>query len=163
MRCCLALLVLVLVLVALLLLLNSLASSLPFPLLVRSVHWIGSVGFCALVLWVVHGPGSHGVPVVAWRGMKFCRPSRPWCGDGAAIRLHPGNSWGGTSTRIQFGRVGRCLEPLVSDDSVLRGSQFFRLIVFHFSWEKRRSISLLQGLGCQKIWQNATVVVFIVI
>ena len=86
MRCCLALLVLV----ALLLLLSSLASSLPFPLLVRSVHWIGSVGFCALVLWVVHGPGSHGVPVVACRGVKLCRPSRPWCGDGAAIGLHPG-------------------------------------------------------------------------
>jgi uncharacterized membrane protein YidH (DUF202 family) len=49
-RCCLALLVFVLVLVALLLLLTSLASSLPFPLVVRSVHWIGSVGFCALVL-----------------------------------------------------------------------------------------------------------------
>jgi hypothetical protein len=85
-RCCLALLVLV----VLLLLLSSLASSLPFPLVVRSVHWIGSVGFCALVLWVVHGPGSHGVPVVAWRGVKFCRSSRPWCGDGAAIGLHSG-------------------------------------------------------------------------
>ena len=47
--------------------------------------------FRALVLWVVHGPGSHRVPVVAWRGVKFCSPSRPWCGDGAAIGLHPGN------------------------------------------------------------------------
>jgi hypothetical protein len=41
--------------------------------------------------------------------------------------------------------LGRCFEFLVSDDSVLRGSQFFfSFNRLPFSSEKRRSISLLQ-------------------
>ena len=53
-----------------------------FPLVgaLRALDWFG-----ALVLWVVHGPGNHGVPVVPWQGVKFSRSSRSWCGGGAAF------------------------------------------------------------------------------